>query len=298
MRHLACFRAVAQTGSVTRAAEALGTVQPSVSRSLRQLEEELGTALFERTASGLVLNEAGRTLLAYVATGMGQIDRGIDAIRGGMEGDRITAYVLPNVVRTIMPGAVRRFKSFYPEIDIVLLGVTGKGLQEYTMRSDVDFIFGRLLAVEQMEGLSFEHLFSEPLVFVARADHPLAGRAGLTVADLDAFPIILPTSGTIIRSEVDRFLHGQGFSRFTNLIETVNFEFARTYIAQTDAICCQPRGAMRRELREGQSAILDFATDALNGAVGITIPATRPPSAPAQFLIQMIREEVGDQGLS
>ncbi len=52
MRHLRCFLAVADLGSVTRAAERMGTVQPSVSRSIRELEEELGATLFERTSTG------------------------------------------------------------------------------------------------------------------------------------------------------------------------------------------------------------------------------------------------------
>ena len=108
MRHLRCFLAVAQLGSATRAAEALGTVQPSVSRSLREFEDEMGTPLFDRSAGGLALNEAGRTLFAYVSGGLGQVDRGIETMRGQMGESKVTAFAMPNVVRVVMPGAVRR----------------------------------------------------------------------------------------------------------------------------------------------------------------------------------------------
>ncbi|WP_417207194.1 LysR substrate-binding domain-containing protein [Antarctobacter sp.] len=298
LRHLRCFRTIALLGSVTRAAEELGTVQPSVSRSLRELEEMIGKPLFDRSNTGLVLNEAGKTLLAFVSNGLGQIDRGFEVLRGQMAGERVAAYVLPNVVRVIMPGAVRRFKSLYPEIDITFLPASGGGLRQYLAQGAVDFGFGRLLAAEHMEGLHFEHLYTEPLAFFTRSGHPLAGRSGLGIHDMDAYPVVLPNPGTIIRAEIDRFIIAQGLTRFVNQIETISFEFARNYLAASDAIVCHPMGAMQRELAEGLVTPLDIAGGAMLGAVGITTPTGTVPSPAAQLLIDMIREEVRDQGLS
>lgn len=298
MRHLRCFRTVATLGSVTRAAEALGTVQPSVSRSIRELENEIGAPLFERNASGLVLNEAGRTLLSYVANGLGQIERGVEALQGQIARENVRAYVLPNVVRTIMPGAMRRFKALYPDIDVTFLATSSNGLQKHLTEDRVDFVFGRLMTAEQMKRMNFEHLFSEPLVFFARRGHPLAGRADLTLPDIDRFQVILPIPGTIIREEIDRFVIRQGLNRFTNLIETISFEFSRTYLMSTDAVVCHPLGAMRRELEAGDAVQLDIGQGEMMGAVGISTRSEEPPSAPAHLLIQMIRDEVGEQGLS
>ncbi|MDQ2088909.1 LysR substrate-binding domain-containing protein [Marimonas arenosa] len=298
MRHIRCFLAVARLGTVTRAAEALGTVQPSVSRSLRELEQEIGAPLFDRSASGLSLNEAGRTLLSYVSNGVGQIDRGFEVLRGQATGRRVVAYVLPNVVRMIMPGAVQRFKTHFPDVDVTFLATIGGGLQEYLREGRVDFGFGRLLAAEHMEGMNFEHLFNEPLVFFARTGHPLADREALSVHDIDAFQVVMPIQGTIIRTELDRFLIAHGLNRFTNLIETISFEFARNYMMESEAVVCQPLGAMRRELDAGQVVRLDFGQGDLVGAVGITTPGGKALSAPAQLLVQMIRDEVQSQSLS
>ena len=298
MRHLRCFLAVARQGSVTRAAQALGTVQPSVSRSIRELEAEMGSALFDRTATGLALNEAGRTLHAYVSNGMAQLDRGIDVLRGHISERRVSAYVLPNVVRMVMPGAVRRFKALCPDVDVTFLATTGGGLQQYLQRGEVDFGFGRLLAAEHMAGMNFEHLFSEPLVFAVRAGHPLAGRRGLGIHDIDRFEVVMPIPGTIIRAELDRFIIAHGLQRFSNLIETISLEFARAYMLAGDAVVCQPQGALRRELAAGQAVRLDFARGDLEGAVGITTPAGRALSPPAQLLVQTIRDEVRAQGLA
>lgn len=297
MRHLRCFLAIARHGTVTRAAEALSTVQPSVSRSLREFEEEVGSVLFDRTPTGLVLNAAGSTLMAYVSSGMGQVDRGIEALQDRMADARVVAYVLPNVVRVIMPGAVRRFKALHPEVDVRFLATTGGGLRDYLARGDVDFGFGRLLAARHMEAMHFEHLFSEPLVFFARAGHPLDGAKALTIEDIDRFEVIMPIEGTIIRDELDRFLIAQGLARFRNMIETITFEFSRAYIALSDAIVCQPLGAMRHEIETGQVVQLNFGGGELDGAVGITTPAGKTLTAPAQLMIEMIREEVRQQAL-
>ncbi|MFZ7089892.1 LysR substrate-binding domain-containing protein [Primorskyibacter sp. 2E233] len=298
MRHLRCFLAVARHGSATKAAEALGTVQPGVSRSLRELEDEIGTPLFDRSAQGLVLNEAGRTLFTYVSGGIDQLDRGFDMLRNEVGDHRVTAYVLPNVVRMIMPGAVRRFKSIKPEVDLNFLTATIGGLKTYLTNSEIDFGFGRLLSAEHMHGMNFEHLFSEPLVFFARAGHPLASRRNLSIQEIDRHEVVLPTSGTIIRAEIDRFVIGQGIQRFSNLIETLSFEFGRNYITMSDAIACHPLGALRRELDAGDVIRLDFAAGALMGSVGLTTPAARGVSATAGLLMQTIRDEVTAQGLS
>jgi LysR family pca operon transcriptional activator len=297
MRHLRCFAAVAHHGNMTRAAEDLGTVQPAVSRSIRELEDILGTPLFERGGAGMKLSDNGRTFLQYVSSGMSQIDRGVEALRGQMKGTKITAYVLPNVARTIMPGAVKRFKALYPKIDLEFLSITGGGLQENLLKGGVDFGFGRLIAADQMHGLNFEHLFSEPLRFFVRSGHPLADQSDLGIGDIDAYPVVLPARNTIIRTEVNGFLISRGWPRLSNIIETLSFEFARNLMLSSDAVVCHPVGAMRRELTSGQAVALALEPDGMVGAVGITTPAAIPVSAPAQLLIQAIREEVSSLGL-
>lgn len=298
MRHLRCFNAVARYGNVTRAAEELGTVQPSVSRSIRELEEILETALFERGATGMVLTNAGTTFLQYVSNGINQIDRGIEALRGQIRSSKVTAYILPNVVRMIMPGAVRRYKSLYPNIDLEFLPTTGGGMQENLVRGNVDFGFGRLIAAEHMSGLNFEYLYSEALRFFVRSGHPLSTQSNVTIQDIDAFPVVLPSQNTIIRSEVDSFLISQGKPKLSNMIETISFEFSRNLMFESDTVVCQPLGALRRELDDGRVVALDFALDAMIGAVGITTPAEINITPAAQLLIQTIREEVKSLGLS
>lgn len=298
MRHLRCFLAVARLGSATRAAEALGTVQPAVSRSIREFEAEMGATLFDRTAMGLELNEAGRTLFSYVSTGLGQVDRGIDTMRGQLQAEKVVVFAMPNVVRVVMPGAVRRFKALYPEIDVELDTVASGRSADRLRAGAVDFAFGRLQSPERMSGLNFEHLYSEPLAFFVRTGHPLVGKADTGIHDIDRYSVVIPSADTIIRDEIDRFVIGQGISRFSNLIETVSFEFARNYLQTTDAVVCLPLGGFRREMDLSRVVALDFGAPQLMGSVGITSVAGQQLTAPAQLMVQTIRDEVAALNLS
>jgi LysR family pca operon transcriptional activator len=298
MRHLRCFLAVAELGSATRAAERLGTVQPSVSRSLREFETEMGCALFDRGSGGLALNEAGRMLFGYVSSGLGQVDRGLETMRGQMGERRVVAFAMPNVVRVVMPGAVRRFKALYPEVDVELETVASGTLTDRLRSRKVDFGMGRVNSADKMAGLNFEHLYSEPLVFFVRAGHPLQDRAGVTIHDIDRHPVIIPSTNTIIRAEIDRYAISAGLNRFRNVIETVSFEFARNFLMQSDAVACLPLGGLRAEVAQNRVSVLDVAAPQLLGAVGLSTVAGERPSAPAQLLMQAIRDEVADLGLA
>lgn len=66
--------------------------------------------------------------------------------------------------------------------------------------------------------------------------------------DIDQFQVIVPSSDTIIRAELDRFIIGQGLNRFRSIIETLAMDFARIYILNGDAVACLPLGAIQREV--------------------------------------------------
>jgi DNA-binding transcriptional LysR family regulator len=102
------FKAIAEAGHMTRAAEALGVTQPALSAAMRKLEAEVGADLLHRTGRGVELTEAGRTLLAHAEDAMRRLDAGVEQVRelaglerGGIRvggGATATTYLLPEVV--------------------------------------------------------------------------------------------------------------------------------------------------------------------------------------------------------
>lgn len=98
-----------------------------------------------------------------------------------------------------------------------------------------------------------------------------------------------------LREEIDRFLFGQGVTRFREVTVTISFEFARAYMAMTDAVSCQPLGAIQTELDSGAFVQIDFGAGHMIGSVGLYSPASTVPGPQASLLMQVIREEAASQ---
>ncbi|AXS42773.1 LysR family transcriptional regulator [Breoghania sp. L-A4] len=291
MRHIRCFLEVAEHGSITKAAASLNTVQPALSRTLRELESELGQTLFERTGQGLILTPAGENFRRHALAGMSQIDRGIQQARGFANAPAVNVGILPNVARTLLPPAVARLKALSPGIDMRLHSTTARQMLQHLRTGKIDFVVGRLMSLEHLTGISFEQLYSEPLLFVARRDHPITRERNLTIDDIDRQLVIIPVADTIIRRELDRFTFARGLVEFSNKIETVSFEFIRSFLASNDAVACIPMGAVRQELASGQLVQLDIHGEELMGSVGLSFVAGRELSPAAAQLADLVRDE-------
>ncbi|MEU7640302.1 LysR family transcriptional regulator [Streptomyces sp. NPDC039016] len=191
LRHFRCFLAIAETLSVTRAAESLHLTQPAVSRTLRQLEDALGVRLVDRTTHHLALTPDGLAFRDRAALAVAAFDR---ALAYG----RHTGWPLRLGHAWSAAGAgtttlLRRWHEQHPETPLELLRIDDRtaGLA----RGDVD---AALLRGEvSAPGLVTEELTTELRVAGLPADDPLARRSSVSLADLATRTIALNTvSGT------------------------------------------------------------------------------------------------------
>ncbi len=298
MRHLRCFLEVVRSGSATAAAEALHTVQPAISRSLAELEEIVGKPLFERTSRGLVLTPTGEVFHQHAEAGMAQIETGAREAANLHRERSISIGMFPNVTRTLMPIAIQRFKQHYPSIDVRLHWDMARQLSHGMRTGEIDFLLGRLSSTEDLDGVTFEYLFTEPLLFVVRADHSLATHPNPTLDDIDRYDVVLPLGGTIIRKEMDRFCLARGRAAFSSVIETVSFDFTRQMIEIDDVVACMPRSAIIQELQDRSVRALPLRGDELVSSVGLSYAVGRQLSPPGLRLVEMIREAASQQDIS
>lgn len=291
-RHLQCFLEIARQQSVVKAAAALSVTQPAVSKTIRELEELLGVALFERRGRGVALTRFGEVFLRYAGASVTALRQGVDSItqartKGGLT---IKVGALPTVSTRVMPQAVHLFKQ--DNTGTLVRVVTGENsvLLSQLRTGDLDLVVGRLADPELMTGLSFEHLYAERVSFIVRPGHPLLKTKPFNLAKLSGYTVLMPTEGSIIRPMVDRFLIAHGVASLPDQIETVSMAFGRGYTRMTDAVWLISRGVVAEDLEEGVLAELPIATDAATGPVGLTTRADIPPSLPAVMLMQTIRE--------
>lgn len=121
-RQMRCVVAVAEAGSLTKAAERLGLAQPALTQTLNRLEQELGTRLFTRTRRGAALTEAGLAIVDDLRASLAYSDTASERARamGAGRAGRLTVGFVTHAVYEVLPNALRRLRDAHPQLDVVL----------------------------------------------------------------------------------------------------------------------------------------------------------------------------------
>lgn len=294
LRHIACFIEVARLKSVVSAAEMLHISQPAASKTIQELEEILGEPLFDRSRRKLFLTHFGEVFYRYAATSIAALRQGIEAAGGAHEATMVKVGALPTVSARVLPEAVRRFTEDNPGVHVRVVTGPNDYLLTLLRTGDADLVIGRMADPTAMVGLSFEHLYFERVGFVVRAGHPLLSERNFSLAMIEAYQILMPTPGSVIRPFVDRLLMGHGITALRNEVETVSDAFGRAYVRDSDAIWIISQGVVEGDVAQSQLALLPVDTGETLGPVGFTTRADTVQSLAAAALMEAIRE-IGDR---
>ena len=304
-RHLQCFLAVAQHGSLQKAADVLSVTQPAVSKTLKELEELLGVRLFERGRKGAVLTRSGEAFVRHAGASVSALREAVASVaptRGA--GSTVVALgVLPTVAPWLVPQLLLQLDeraAGQPERRFNLRIETGANPELLTRlrQRELDRVIGRFAEPSHMLGLSFEHLYADPLVLLLRPGHPLLTEPALRadpLAQLQDFTVILPTAGTAIRQTADSFFMSRGLGAPARTIETLSVPVARAYCAASNAIWCSPAGAAQPDLQAGTLVALPVAMNGTEEMVGLTLRADMTPSAAQAEVMAVIHALAGER---
>ena len=190
LRQLRYFVAVAEEGSLTRAAARLHIAQQSLSQQIRTLELQLGVTLFERSPRGVTLTEVGTVLLREARPVLAQAERAVEAVRSAARGEQgeLRVGFLGSVANYFMPPVVRAFRARHPGVALHAEDVTISALVAGLREGTLDAGLSRPPLVDDLEG---EVVLREPVAAVLPEGHPLADRTELTLADLAGEPWVL-----------------------------------------------------------------------------------------------------------
>ncbi len=295
-RHLQTFLEVARQKSVMKAAAILHISQPAVTKTIREMEEVLGVAMFERDGRGIRITRFGEVFLRYAGAAITALRQGIDSVSNEQSGEGIPVRVgaLPTVSTRIMPQAISLFLQEKTQSRLKIVTGENAVLLEQLRLGDLDLVVGRLAAPEKMTGFSFEHLYSEQVVFAVSARHPLLNASEDIFNRLAEFPVLMPTRASIIRPFVDRFLIANGVAKLPHQIETVSDAFGRAFVRSHQAVWIISAGVVASDIADGTLALLPIDTTETKGPVGLTTRADVTPSLPLMILMQTIREAAGE----
>src|ERR1700716_192186 len=214
LRHLRYFVAVAEAGSLTVAAEEkLHTSQPSLSRQIRDLEEEVGAQLLIRRARGIDLTAAGRAFLDHARLVLSQVAAAAEAARRVAHPAKpcFTMGFLTGHELSWMPEALGSLRDELPNIDVMISSQYSPPLADGLSKGKIDAAF--LRREKGVPGLAFRLLVKEPLMVILPSDHRLAVRKAISPRDLagETFVIVSDTA-PVLRAVIDNYLKRSGIN--------------------------------------------------------------------------------------
>jgi len=292
LRQLNTFVTVAEEGSFTRAAERLHVVQSAVSAGVRNLERELGAALFDRSTRKVQLTDAGIALLpearATLAASVAAREA-VEQVCGGLRGTIALGTMQAQVWHAIdVSGVVAAFIADHPAVEVKIRQGSSSDMARQVRDGELDLALVALPG-RGVPGVQLTPLAREPIVLAVPTGHPLAAHPDVDLATLGEQTLVDLPSGYGTRIAIDQSFADAGVTRTVtyevNDIATM-IEFIRNGLAvgmipaslaeTTDDIVCV---AIRDHPPEFETAL--------------AVPSNRRLSAATQAMVDTIRRHVG-----
>ena len=239
------FLSVAQNESFRRAAEETNRSLPAVSMQVKQLEEQLGVALFQRTTRKVTLTQEGEQLLISARKALAELEVGLSHIQhaADVQQGHLSFACVPTIASTRLPAILTAFAKKYPGISVHVRELANQDLLEAVRRREVDFAIGPV--PEKKGELEFAPIFVDDYCAMLPRGYQDNGRASISLRELSKLPLLKLSSSTAFRDHVDNALKANGLSHESN------YEFMQvtTLVAMAEAglgIALLPRVALPR----------------------------------------------------
>ena len=255
INHLAVFHAVAEEGSLTRAAERLYISQPAVSKSLRELERSLGMALFHRLSTGVRLTEAGELLLGFSQQIFAldkEAENALHELRA-LERGRLHVGASTTIGTYLLPEICARFQQIYPRVELQLEIDNTRAIHEHLRKNEVDLALPE--GVDESPESTREAFLMDEIVPIAPPLHPLTCPRQLTLEELCTHPMILREEGSGTREVIEATLRERGVEPIV-LMSLGNTEAIKRAVAAGIGLAWVSRLTIENEVRSGTLKVL------------------------------------------
>lgn len=293
LRHLQCFLAIVRTGTLGGAAQALSITQPAVTKTVNDLEEILGIRLFVRGRKGAALTPEAEVFMLHANASVEALSRAVDSVVSDRGEPPVNVGLLPTLAPAFMPALLRRFELSRPSARLRVVAGRNKDLIDALRNRELDVVIGRLSDPDVMLGVTFEHLYAEPMVIVLRRGHPFAlrqARRAAPMSELSRFSLVLPPEGTLIRQVSESFMVRHGIVPEAVVIETLETSLARGLVLGGDHAWFTPLGCAQPDLDAGTMVQLP-AIITPDEPMGVMLRTDTLPTPSVQAIVQAARDE-------
>ena len=257
---LEAFLEAASRGSFRRAAYALYLSQPSVSARIQTLEDEVGVALFHRTARGVRLTNMGQVFLPFAQRSMETLRRGrevLESVRQASAGilNMATARVIGTYV---LPETLQKFQHLYPETNLHIKVGGSLDVLQMVVDEEVQLGLARFMQHPDVDAL---HLYDEEAVLVVHPDHSFAKTGVAAMFTVAQEPLILYDPGDPGSSYFQFIIRVCRYAGVTPIVEMNldSVEAAKNMVQLGLGISFLPRSGVRQELESGTLTLIDVA---------------------------------------
>jgi DNA-binding transcriptional LysR family regulator len=238
LRQLEYFLKVAQRKNISAAAAELNITQPTLTKSIKLMEDQLGVKLFDRLPRGVALTLYGATLLRHAEAVHVQIkdaDDEITALRNGTFGT-LRIGVGPAWLRRHLPVALAKVIAKHPDIRIQVDGSFDETLFRALKQSELDFVVAEIPSSEDRQDFIVTLLTADRLGVCCRAGHPLAKRRNVKMRDLLQFPWLKALRVTRAQSRLNALFVANDLPSPKGTIESGSLALLLNVVRQSDAL--------------------------------------------------------------
>jgi DNA-binding transcriptional LysR family regulator len=253
------FYTVAKRLSFTKAAAELFVTQPAITKHIQELENQFGTALFDRRGNQISLTKAGEVFLKHAETIVStyrQLEFDINALKG-KSGGTLRLGASSTVAQYVIPPVLARFRERTADVMVSLLSGNTEQIEQQLLNKDIDL--GLVEGRTHHSDIRYTPFVKDELVLICRPDHPLADFDEITLNDLKTIPILLRERGSGSLEVVEHALRRAGL-RLTDLtieMQLGSTESIKSYLSSSRCMAFVSVFAVQDELRAGSLKILD-----------------------------------------
>lgn len=291
IKQLRALLVIAETGSVSRAAEILNIVQPAVSRQLRLLEEDLGTALFFRGRRGMELTDSGQLLVEHARRALRELDQAKAEIspEPGVVTGIVTIGLLPSVSDLLAAPLITVLKQQHPKLTIrISVGYAGY-LQKWLENGEVDVAL--LYDPKPSSLLEAEPLLNEALYLVGLPDAGLSQNCPVPLHDLEKRALILPSQPHGLRLLLDHACAVAGV-RLSIVAETNAMSIQKNLVSNGLGFTILPSVAIFEDIARGHLCAAPITAPDLQRKIVLALPITRRSSVGVRCAVGELRRQI------
>lgn len=234
------FIAVVESGSINKASQLSGISQAGLTKSIRQLEQQLDARLFERSARGVTLTREGRAFLSHARLILNQQSAAVSAVRAESEGREVQLRlgIAPRwVLRTVMPDVVAGMMADdrRPQL-MVSSGQKSWQMIQRMREGDLDILVATPNELDDLTGIDVQSVVHDAQGVVVRRDHPLASRRSVSLKTLSGHDWISGSAETYFRRYLNSLYTARGMQAPTPVVMADSNTLILDVIARTDLL--------------------------------------------------------------